>query len=278
MQEIAPNIFIENNALGLVTGVIRTHAGSVLVDSPSRHDDARSWRSGTAKLVMGDPKFLISLDTNYDRILSAKGTECVIITHSNTIKMPRVKSSGSKSQEDGQSESDTHDQQSGNPMRWIPPEIVFENNMSLHFWGVQIELEHHAGSNMAGIWVILPQQKVVFVGDAVVVDQPPFLAYADLATWQEDLKLLASKAYKGYQVVSSRSGVVGTEQVRDMAKLIGVITNLMQSLIENGADLEAYYQIIPKLMKRINCLSTIEELYINRLRWGLTTWYEQQQK
>lgn len=278
MQEIAPNIFIENNALGLVTGVIRTAAGSVLVDSPSRYDDARSWRSGTAKLVMGDPKFLINLDTNYDRILSAKGTECVIITNANTITQSRVKSAPSKTLEEGLSEFEAHDQQSGNPLRWVPPEIVFEDSMSLHLGGVQIELEHHSGSNMSGVWVILPQQKVVFVGDAVVVDQPPFLAYADLAVWEEDLKLLASKTYKGYQLVSSRSGVVDTDQVREMAKLIGVIANLMQPLIENHADLEAYYLIIPKIMKRINSLQITEELYVNRLRWGLTTWYEQHQK
>jgi hypothetical protein len=278
MQEIAPNIFIDHNALGLVTGVVRTDAGSVLVDSPSRHDDARSWRSGTAKLVMGEPKFLISLDTNYDRILSAKGTECVIITHANTITLPKVKSSQGKTQDDGQSEADSHDQQSNNPIRWNPPEIVFESTMSLHLGGVQFELEHHAGSNMAGVWVILPLQKVIFVGDSVVVDQPPFLAYADLELWQEDLKLLASRTYKGYQIVSSRSGVVGAEQVKEMTQLIAAVVSQMQPLVEKRADLEAYYQIIPKLMNRINCPPNTEEVYFNRLRWGITTWYEQHQK
>lgn len=278
MQEIAPNIFIENNSLGLMTGVIRTEAGSVLVDSPSRHDDARSWRSGTAKLVMGDPKFLISLDTNYDRILSNKGTECVIITHANTITLPRNKTTAIKNQEDGQPETDFHEQQTGNQMRWLPPEIVFDDSMSLNLGGVQIELEHHPGSNSAGVWVILPQQRTVFIGDTVLVEQPPFLAYADLTSWQEDLNLLGSRAYKGYQFVSSRSAVVSVEHVREMAKLISLITNLIEPLLGGKSDLEEYYQIIPKIMKHINCLPGSEELYYNRLRWGLTTWYEQHQK
>jgi glyoxylase-like metal-dependent hydrolase (beta-lactamase superfamily II) len=278
MQEITPNIFIENNSLGLVTGVIRTSAGSVLIDSPSRHDDARSWRSGTAKLVTGEPKFLINLDTNYDRIISAKGTECVIISHSYTVSIPRGKTSAAKIQDDSQSESELHDQQSTNPLRWIPPEIVFEDNLSIDLGGVRLELEHHPGSNLAGIWVILPQQRIVFVGDTVIVDQPPFLAYADLAAWQADLMLLASREYKGYQIISSRSGVIGTGQVREMEKLIATISNLMEPLIAKNADLDEYHRLIPKIMKHINSSPGGEELQINRLRWGLTTWYEQNQK
>ena len=252
MQEIAPNVFIDNNSLGLVTGVIRTDAGSVLVDSPSRHDDARSWRSGTAKLVMGDPKFLISLDTNYDRILSAKGTECVIISQANAITASRGKSTAAKFLDESQSETETHEQQSSNLFRWIPPEIVFEDSLSLHLGNIQIELEHHSGSNIAGVWVNLPQQKIVFIGDAVLVNQPPFLAYANLAVWQQDLELLASREYKGFQIISSRSGVVSTDQVRDMRRLIDSIANLMEPLVTGSADLDAYHQLIPKIMKQIN--------------------------
>ena len=278
MQEIAPNVFIDNNSLGLVTGVIRTDAGSVLVDSPSRQDDARSWRSGTAKLVLGEPKFLINLDTNYDRILSAKGTECVIITQANTVTVPRGKAAAAKNQDDGLSDTETHDQQSSSPLRWNPPAIVVEDNLSIHLGGVQIDLEHHAGSNSAGIWVILPQQKVVFVGDSVLVDQAPFLAYANLAIWQEDLQLLSSRNYKGFQIVSSRSGVVSIEQVREMAKLIAFISNLMETLIQNRSDLEGFNLLIPKIMKKIHVLPGSEDLCTNRLRWGLATWYEQNQK
>ncbi|MGB4595143.1 MAG: hypothetical protein WBI14_04500 [Anaerolineaceae bacterium] len=278
MQEIAPNVFIDNNSLGLVTGVIRTDAGSVLVDSPSRHDDARSWRSGTAKLVMGDPKFLISLDTNYDRILSAKGTECVIISQANAITASRGKSTAAKFLDESQSETETHEQQSSNLFRWIPPEIVFEDSLSLHLGNIQIELEHHSGSNIAGVWVNLPQQKIVFIGDAVLVNQPPFLAYANLAVWQQDLELLASREYKGFQIISSRSGVVSTDQVRDMRRLIDSIANLMEPLITGSADLDAYHQLIPKIMKQINGELDAEDLNINRLRWGLTTWFEQHQK
>lgn len=277
MQEIAPNVFLENNSLGMVTGVIRTEAGSILIDSPSRHDDVRSWRSGTAKLVMGEPKFLISLDTNYDRILSSKGTSCVIITHRNSLTVPRTKAATQKSADENSSSSDPYDSQ-GSLSRWIPPEIVFDSSMSLHLGEMDLLLEHHAGSNTSGIWAILAQQKVIFVGDSVVVDQPPFLAYADLATWQEDLKALVSRKFKGYQIVSARSGIVSIEQVREMNKLIGAIKNLLTPLIDKQAALESYYELIPKIMKRINYLSAAEELYANRLRWGLTTWYEQNQK
>ncbi len=92
----------------------------------------------------------------------------------------------------------------------------------------KVRLEHHYGSDHAGTWVILHKQKIVFIGDTVVVERAPFLAYADLLQWQEDLQVLASKSYKGYQIISARSGLVSQEQVRKMGKMIAYIAGLVQ--------------------------------------------------
>jgi len=124
MQEIAPNVFIEHNSLGLVTGVIRGKAGSVLIDSPSRQDEMRSWRSGTARLITGDPKFLVHLDTNYDRLLSIKGTDCVIVTHTNSLVQEKVKPSASKNVDESQIPGEGYEVPIS-PFRLLPPEIVF---------------------------------------------------------------------------------------------------------------------------------------------------------
>ncbi len=277
MQEIAPNVYIENNSLGLVTGVIRTEEGSVLVDSPVRTDDQTSWRSGTARLVMGEPRFLISLDTNYDRLLSCKGTDCIIIAHSNSYMQPKSRFMGIKNPDEQQSAGESHDTFT-NASRWCPSEISFQENMALYVGGEEIQLEYRPGSNHAGIWAILPKPKVIFVGDAVLVDQPPFLAYADLSAWIDDLKILLSKNYRGYTIVSARSGLVDREQVKNMERLINSISNMLSPLIAENAPLEQIYQVIPKILKRFEVTEATTDLYYNRLRWGLATYYEQNLK
>ncbi|MFZ3151535.1 MAG: hypothetical protein WA116_07615 [Anaerolineaceae bacterium] len=274
MQEIAPNIYIENNSLGLVTGVIRTEEGSILVDSPIRLDEQKSWRSGTARLILGEPRFLITLDTNYDRLLSAKGSDSVIIAQSNCFGQSRARSATTKGQEDLLGYSESVDVMNGGT-RWFPPEISFQEDLSLFFGTSEINLEHHSGANNAGIWVILPKEKVIFVGDSVLVDQPPFLAYSDLDAWIEDLKQLGTKPFKGFQIISARSGLVNHEQVKAMERLITSIKHLLDPLMEENASLETVLGSIPKIMKRFEVSQSTSELYYNRLRWGMTTYYEQ---
>ena len=71
MQEIAPMCLLNTTHL-IDYGCDPGNSGSVLIDSPNRQDEMRSWRGGTARLITGEPRFLVHLDTNYDRLLSIK--------------------------------------------------------------------------------------------------------------------------------------------------------------------------------------------------------------
>jgi glyoxylase-like metal-dependent hydrolase (beta-lactamase superfamily II) len=58
--------------------------------------------------------------------------------------------------------------------------------MALHWDESPVILEHHPGPTIGAMWVILQQEKVVFVGDLVAKNQPPFLAHADLPPGLKD--------------------------------------------------------------------------------------------
>lgn len=270
MQELTPNVSIQQNALGLYTGIIQTKDGNILIDSPYRTDEPKNWGNRTSK---SDSIFLVLLDTQYDRTLSAKGCDCIIVSQSDYLLPARPRQQAVKLQEELLGAGDSHEMV-GSTSRPYSPEISFEQNMNLFFGGVEVLLEHHPGSNVAGIWATLPKEKVIFVGDSVMVNQPPFLAYSNPAAWAADMKLLASRAFKGYQIVSSRAGVVTQDQVRAMGKLMTFIQNSIETLKEKNADLDTYLELIPRILKRIEYLPAEGELFFNRLRWGLTTYYE----
>lgn len=270
MQELTPTVAIQQNALGLYTGIVQTTEGNLLIDSPYRTEEYKAWGSRAAK---SDAIFLVLLDTQYDRTLSAKGYDCIIVSQSDYLLPAKPRQQAVKLQEELLGTGDGYEQ-SSSPTRPYSPEISFDQNMNLFFGGAEILLEHHPGSNMAGIWAILPQEKVIFVGDSVMVNQPPFLAYCDPAAWAADMRLLASRAYKGYQIVSSRAGLVTQDQVREMGKLMTFIQNSIAKLREKDADLDAYMELIPRILKRIEYSPVEGELFFNRLRWGLTTFYE----
>ncbi|NJN79807.1 MAG: MBL fold metallo-hydrolase [Anaerolineales bacterium] len=60
------------------------------------------------------------------------------------------------------------------------PEISFSDLMSLHWGDTPVLFEHHPGPSSGSIWVHLPEEKILFVGDTVLKNQPPFLAGSNL--------------------------------------------------------------------------------------------------
>ncbi len=274
MQEIAPNIFIEQNSLGMVTGIIRSANSTTLIDYPFRQDELKSWRGATSRMVSGDARYLIMLDTHYDRLLSAKGSDCTLIAHANTVMPGRMKVTNVKGQEDQLIQTESFDP-TGNVARLLPPEITFAEHMVLHLDEFEIVLKHRPGANFAGVWVELPQQKIIFVGDSVLVDQPPYLGFANPEVWVRELDILAGRDYRGYQIVSTRDGIVSQEIVRDWAKVIRYINDAFKELIANEAELEAWLLKIPDIMKHFNPLMREDERYYNRLGWGIRNYYDQ---
>ena len=274
MQEIAPNIFIEQNSLGMVTGIIRSATSTTLVDYPFRQDEIKSWRGATSRMVSGDARYLIMLDTHYDRLLSSKGSDCTLIAHAQTVIPSRMKVTNVKGQDEQLIQTESYDP-TGNVARLLPPEITFEDKMVLHLDEYELLLQHRPGANYAAIWVEIPQQKVIFVGDSVMIDQPPFLGFSNPEIWVKEMEILAGKDYRGYQIISTRDGIVSQENVQNWGKVITFIRDAFKTLMSMNAELEEWFMIIPDIMKHFNPLMCEDERYYNRLRWGIRTWYEQ---
>ena len=274
MHQIAPNIFIDTNALGLVTAIIRGEHGSLLLDPPLRADAAQSWRGGTARLVIGEARWLVLMDNNFDRQQSAKGFEGIIITRGPCEGLLKSRSASQRLAEEAAALADASENPSLSSQGSLP-EIFFSDQLEVDLDQTTVKLEKHGGVNPTGLWAVCPKEKIVFVGDSVLVGQPPFLAFADLALWQEDLQLLAGRAYRGYQIVSSRSGLVTAEDASRMADTLKTIQQLLEPLRQSSAALDAYLAVIPQILALYPAETSEQEQHLNRLQWGLTMYHDQ---
>ena len=106
---------------------------------------------------------------------------------------------------DGDSGADWENKEGVLNTRWAPPEITFTDEMEIHWDSSKLVLTHRPGPMNSAIWAAAPQEKVVFVGDAIITDQPPFLAGADIPQWIDDLKQLLKPNYRNFLIVSGRS-------------------------------------------------------------------------
>jgi len=271
MQQISQNIFFEDTYLGVTVGALIYPFGVVAIDTPLRAEDTRSWRASINHYRGGPNRLLVSLDAHPDRTLGARALECTVISHQKSAQVFRNRPTIFKglSVETG-GIWEMYGEAIG--LRWVSPDITFTDKMYLHWGPQEVVLESHPGPNPGSIWVVIPEAKTVFVGDTLVLNQPPFLAQADLPLWLESITSL-QKTYSGYSIVCGRGGLARPEDLRGMIKIIKDISAHVENLGKKNAPPESTQDLASRLVNKFPASGKLKELYLVRLRYGLHQYY-----
>lgn len=267
MQQIRKGIFFEDSYLGVTLGAIVFPLGVMLIDAPLRAEDARSWRSSLINQRGGPYRLLVSLDAHPDRTLGVRSMDTTIVTHQRAAEVFRNRPTIFKGQSnESGSDWETYDDAIG--MRWAAPDVTFSEQLCLHWGGPEIILEYRPSSTPGSIWVVIPEAKVIFIGDAVVLNQPPFLAYADLDIWQSNIETLLSE-YQDFVIVSGRGGPVALEHIVLQKAVLKDILVGFERLAKKNAAPEKTQDLVPGILARYDVPSDMKERFAQRLRHGL---------
>jgi glyoxylase-like metal-dependent hydrolase (beta-lactamase superfamily II) len=263
MDAIAKNVYIEERFPGVTLGVVVQSRGLIQIDAPPAPEDGRSWRASLMGMGNGHP----------DRTLGVRAMDCTVIAHEKTARAFQNRPNTFKAQGD-ETGANWEAIPGLGSVRWAPPEISFVSQLSLHWSDMPVILESRPGPTDGAIWVILPEEKVVFVGDAVLKGQPPFLAHADLPAWLEALEHLQGGDFKGYTVISGRGGVVAPQAIRAQETILKSIYTKIEKL---GAKRSSVANITDKLadsiLKDFKAPAAKQRQYSQRLRFGLRNYY-----
>jgi cyclase len=271
MKALANQVYIEEQYPGVTLGAIALAHGLIQIDAPPSPEDTRSWRAALLGLNSGVERILINLDGHPDRTLGARAMECTIVAHEKTAETFRSRPNTFKAQGE-ETGADWESVVGLGSIRWAPPEISFTSRMAIEWSNFPVILEHHPGPTAGACWVILPEAKIVFVGDLVVKNQPPFIASANLAEWIKTLdQLLAT--YPDYAIVSGRGGIVSPADVQVQRAKISSIHQLLEELSRKQAGLDAIDGLIPRLMDDMNAPAERQKAYFQRLSHGLRHYF-----
>ncbi len=275
MQEITNAIFYETAYAGVTLGAIVRPKGTLLIDAPLHADDARAWKSTLITQSRGMHRLMVLLDAHADRALGSRAINYPIIAHQHTAAELANKPAIFKGQnnETG-AEWEYHNDLSGT--RWRLPDFTFDHALTLRWSGLEIHVEHHPGPAPGAVWVHIPAEKIVFIGDAVIPNQPPFLAQADLLAWHETLNYLASRAFSDYTFISGRDGRVNVQQVREFREYLRSVRGRLENLAKRGGTPEETEKFVTPLLKKLSYPPEMEEFYAQRLRYGLYHCYQNQ--
>jgi glyoxylase-like metal-dependent hydrolase (beta-lactamase superfamily II) len=272
MKEIVKNIYMEDAYPGVMLVAIVREEGTFLIDSPLRPDDGRSWQSVIYGIGKNPNKLLVNLDSHPDRMLGDRAMECTVIAQAQTHEIAKERSTIFKSQNfEYGAEWEICGGLSG--IRWQYPHLFFSEHLILN-WDNDIIMEHHPGPESGACWVILPNEKLVFIGDAVVVDEPPYLAFANIPEWVDSLELLLSKDFEGYRIFSSRSGEVDHDQIKEFRNYLKDIHKRIEKLAKREVDSEDTEKLVSRYMPKEVEDQTFEALFTKRLKVGLFEYYQ----
>jgi len=272
MDSISKQVFIEEQYPGVTLGVISTSQGLILIDAPPSPEDGRSWRAALMGLGGGPERILINLDPHPDRTVGVRAMDCSVIAQEKTALVFRNRPNIFKAQGDDTG-ADWESIPGLTGIRWVFPEISFTHTMTLHWDNTPILLENQPGPHPGAIWVILPEQKIVFVGDTVLKNQPSFLAQANLPSWLESLALLQSKQYSNYTVISGRDGVVNAVVIKSQVDFIKDVHKRLEKLSQKAQKPDMTEGLVQPLLSNFKVSSAHQKQYSHRLRYGLRHYY-----
>lgn len=272
MQEIAPHVYIETGYTGVTLGAINWPHGLILIDCPFRPEDARSWRSALLNLGGGVDRMMVTLDGHHDRTIGGRAMECTVVAHQDVTNLFRARSSTFKTNPSGTG-GEWELYSSLGTIRWVLPEISFSEKLLIYWDDSPMSLEHHPGSAEGAIWAVLPEQSTIFLGDAVMSSQPPFLETANIPLWIESLQELLTEKYQNYLFVSGREGLVTHNDLRSQISQLAKINRLLESLVSENALPDEINSLVPKLMEDYEFPIEREIIYQQRLSYGLKSYY-----
>lgn len=268
MQEITKKIYIEDQFPGVTLGVIVAQRGLIQIDAPPSPEDARTWRASLMSLGGGLERVLVNMDAHPDRTLGARAMDCTVIAHEKTANIFRTRPSTFKAQGE-ETGADWESIPGLGSVRWAPPEISFSDLMTLHWDDTPVLLEHHAGPAHGSIWVNLPAENVVFIGDAVMKNQPPFLAGSNLKAWLSSLNHLMSPEFKGYTIISSRGGVVNASAVKTQYDFLKHVHDKLEKSTSKKPNPATVEKLVTSLLTWFKAPAARQKQFAQRLRYGL---------
>jgi glyoxylase-like metal-dependent hydrolase (beta-lactamase superfamily II) len=276
VQELAPGVYIETSFRRVNVGAILTGAGFVLIDTPPYPDDAHAWRHMLAQQSDRPVLAIVNTDCHTDRILGNGWFNArVVVAHDDTIvRLENLPSSFL----DGAIDTLAHtlverNSFSGTQLR--PPTVGFTHRMQLRYGGRSIPLLAMPGPTAGSLWVHLPEQGIVFVGDSVIADQHPYVSSSSTKNWLDSLTILRRSRFAADWIVPGRGPLVDKEATEPISNYLRLARRRVQSLYRAGRPRADTSTLVPELLELFPYDESDPEPIQRRIKTGLDRIYEE---
>ena len=220
MREISPGIFIETDHRGANYAGIATDVGMVVVDAPMVPNQARAFRDELTRMAGGKP-FLYVINTDHHRghILGNQYFQPTpVLAHEQAWKHMKGYGDNFKQRVIDSFKKEPDVQAQLTDIQIIVPKVTFSHRLDIVRGGRDLRIIRIGGHTAATSVIWMPNESLLFVGDAVWVDQHPYMAQANSKEWLDGLTYI--RKFKADRIVPGRGPVCGREATERMSEYI----------------------------------------------------------
>lgn len=248
MEEVAKQIYIETTYDEINVGAIVTPTGVICVDVPSYARDARDWAARMHRLSPYPVQNIILTDACGDRILNTRWLNAPIIMHQ--AAADRLKSYDKKYPQSLLESLAIRNPHRGRELSNGPVEHAtasFSGEIVIYRHGLTIELKHAGGPTRGNAWVCLPQHKVIFAGDTLMLDRHPHSAERSTQQWIDSLQEML-KLVDTHTVVPGRGNIVTKEGIQATIEYLQMMFETVTAYVEAEQSRESLSTLVPNFL------------------------------
>jgi cyclase len=235
IREIAPNIFVETEYHGANVAFIITGEGVILIDTPMLPTQAQNWLEEIEKRTDQPILYIINTDHHRAHVIGNQFFPMAkVVAHERAWK--EMKSYGDSFRtrllnmyRDRIPEAVAVWKES---LEIIKPEITFTGRTFLFKGDKEIQLIPVGGHTPATTVVFFPEEKLLFTGDAVVTNRPPFLSQGNTKEWLEALTFLRRLRYD--VLIPGHGELTGKEATDNMSNYLRMVRRKVRSAYSSG--------------------------------------------
>ncbi len=235
IREIAPKVFVETELHGANVAFIATGEGVILIDTPMLPTEARRWLAEIERRTKQRVLYIVNTDHHRAHVIGNQHFPTAkVIAHENAWK--EMKSYGDSFRtrllnmyRDRIPEAVEEWKQS---LEIVKPQITFVNRTILYRGDKEIHLIPVGGHTPATTVVYMPNEKILFAGDVVVTNRPPFLSQGDTKEWLQALTYLRKLRYD--VLVPGHGELTGKQATEKMSEFLRMVRRQVRSAYRAG--------------------------------------------
>jgi glyoxylase-like metal-dependent hydrolase (beta-lactamase superfamily II) len=235
VREIAPNIFVETEYHGANVAFVATGEGVILIDTPMLPEQALRWRAEIRERTGKEIIYIINTDHHRAHVIGNQlFPTATVVAHE--LAWKEMKSYGDSFRtrllnmyRDRIPEAVEFWQEH---LEIVNPEITYTGRTIFLKGGKEIHLIPLGGHTPATTVVHFPQEGLLFTGDLVVTNRPPFLSQGNTKEWLEALTYLRKLRYD--VLIPGHGELTSKEATENMSSYLRMVRRKVRSAYRSG--------------------------------------------